>query len=148
MNRIKFILIISLLLSLFSCVKEEEIYTIPYAYVNFKININGLDSDLTHFSYKTFTEGRTIGESTGFAGLLIFRDSNGDIFAFDLCCPHERSKDVRIVPSDNGEATCPICKRKYIFWTGTGHCVQGGSPLQKYAVYGSTIQGVYHIRNR
>lgn len=148
MKIVKCTLLFLSLLMLFSCVKEEEIYTIPYASVYFKVDINGLDSDLTHFSYKTFTEGRTIGESTGFGGLLVFRNSEGNIFAFDLCCPHERAKDIRVVPSDVGEAICPTCHRKYVFWTGTGHCEQGGASLQKYAVYGSTYPGVFHIRNR
>lgn len=147
MNKIKYLLFIVAFLSAFSCAKEEPLYTVPYAPVYFRVDINGLDSDLTYFTHKSYLTGRTIGEQVGFGGLLVFRDNEGKVFAFDLSCPNERLKDVRVVPADNGEAVCPKCKKKYVFWTGTGHEAQGGAPLQRYRVLGSTQSGVFHIRN-
>ncbi len=147
MNKIKYIFFFVAFFSVFSCVKEEPLYTIPFAPVYFRIDINGLDSDLTHFTYKKYLSGRTIGEQVGYSGLLVFRDSEGEIFAFDLCCPQEDSREIRVEPEDNGEAACPVCGNRYVFWTGTGHEVSGGESLQKYQVLGTTQSGVFHIRN-
>lgn len=130
------LLILLAILWITSCVEEENPYTIPYSRVYFQIDINGLDSDLSFFSHKLFTQPRTVGESTGYGGLLIFRSHQGEISAYDLSCPHEKNKDIRVEPKNNGKAVCPECESVFVTMYGLGTCESGPSqnPLQKYNV--------------
>lgn len=124
------------LFSLLSCVDEAPPFTVPYAPVFFKLELNGLDSDLAFFDYKTFSQGRTIGERTGYGGLLVFRTHEGNIFAYDLCCPHEDDKNTRVQPTDNGKALCPGCGSVFVTMYGLGSVESGPSSesLQHYTV--------------
>ena len=120
--------------------------TIPYARVNFKIDV--VADNIGYFDFALFESPRRAGESVGYAGLLIFRDQGGQIFAYDLCCPKERSKSVKVVPNSTGEAVCPVCGSVYSIWTGFGNVVSGTStlPLQKYSV-SKYSDSAYTIRN-
>ena len=124
------------LLSAFSCTNEAPRFTVPYARVYFQIDVNGLDSDLSFFDYKVFTQGRTLGEQTGYGGLLVFRTAEGTIFAYDLCCPHEDNREIKVSPTDNGKAVCPKCGSVFVTMYGLGTPESGPAkePLQRYTV--------------
>ncbi len=102
---------------------------------------------IDYFDYAVFESPRRAGEYVGYAGLLIFRNQEGQIFAYDLCCPKERSKTVKVIPNSRGEAVCPVCCSVYSIWTGFGNVVSGSSTLtlQKYNV--SNANPVYIIRH-
>ncbi len=119
--------------------------TIPYGTVNFKIDL--MTDKIDYFDYAVFDSPRRSGEYVGYAGLLIFRNQEGQIFAYDLCCPKERSQTVKVIPNSRGEAVCPVCGSVYSIWTGFGNVVSGPStlPLQKYNV--SNANPVYIIRH-
>lgn len=141
---------ITLLLSVVSCVDEASRFTVPYSRVFFRIDVNGLDSDLTFFGHKAFVQGRTVGEQTGFGGLLVFRTAEGSIFAYDLSCPHEDNREVKVQPADNGKAVCPRCGSVFVTMYGLGTVESGPSaePLQRYTVrkdFGR--EGVFVITN-
>lgn len=158
--RIKLFSLLIFIFLLPSCEKEESRYTLPYARVYFRIDINGRDSDLTHFSHKTFTKPNTAAESVGYAGLLVFRDYNGDIFAYDLACPYEKDKNIQVKPNSSGHAVCPQCDSEYVIMYGTserngtlglGTPVKGKGPatqpLQSYLVTGTQRQGEFLVIN-
>ena len=128
-----------------SCTQEIPALTIPSAPVNFKIDL--MTDKIDYFDYAVFDSRRRAGECVGYAGLLIFRNQEGQIFAYDLCCPKERSKAVKVIPNSRGEAVCPVCGSVYNIWTGFGNVVSGPStlPLQKYNV--SNANPVYIIRH-
>ena len=134
-----------------SCADEAPRFTVPFARVYFQIDINGLDSDLTYFAHKTFTRGRTVGEQVGFGGLLIFRDDRGNIFAYDLCCPHEDDKNIRVEPTDNGKAVCPKCGTVFVTMYGLGSVESGvaNQSLQRYNVSKSSRgEGAFVVTNK
>lgn len=150
MRRFVLILFSVTLLPAGSCVDEAPRFTIPYARVFFQIDVNGLDSDLTFFSHKTFTHGRTVGEQTGYGGLLIFRTTGGGILAYDLCCPHEDDREIKVRPSDNGKAVCPKCGTVFVTMYGLGTPESGpaAEPLQSYAVRRNfQREGVFVVTN-
>lgn len=150
MRRFTNILFSVLLLSILSCADEAPRFTVPYARVFFQVDVNGLDSDLSFFDYKTFTQGRTIGEYTGYGGLLIFRSVEGAIYAYDLCCPHEDDKNIQVEPTDNGKAVCPKCGSVFVTMYGLGSVESGPSkePLQSYTVRrNQNREGVFVITN-
>jgi len=84
-----------------SCTQEIPALTIPSAPVNFKIDL--MTDKIDYFDYAVFESPRRAGEYVGYAGLLIFRNQEGQIFAYDLCCPKERSKTVKVIPNSRGE---------------------------------------------
>ncbi len=143
-------LITLLFFLLHGCVEEEHPFNLPYAPVNFVIDINGIDSDLHDLSYKLFHQGRAAREHVGFGGLLIFKNHDGDIFAFDLSCPYEQARDVWVKPNDNWEAECSVCGSKYEIFYGSGQRRSGPADkgLQKYQVIPDTHpKGRFLIKN-
>ena len=138
---------IPLLCLTISCSKEEIKSTIPYAPVNFKIDL--VADKIDYFDYALFEQPRLAGEYVGYAGLLIFRDHEGVLFAFDLCCPYEKNRDIKVQPNTLGEAKCPACQTVYdIMHQGQGFVKSGPGKLhlQRYSVLKSS-EDIYRIRN-
>lgn len=73
---------------------------------------------------------------TGFGGILLVCDVLGTPQAYDLACPVERSRDVRvnIDPKDEYLAVCPKCGSKYNVVSLTGHPVAGRAAEQGFAL--------------
>lgn len=148
--RSKVWLIILSLFLLSGCKTEEHFSNFPFAPVNFMIDLNGLDSDLHELSYKIFHQGRFFQEHVGLGGLLVFRNTAGEIIAFDLSCPHEASKEIRVKPNDFWKAECPACGSSFDMLNGLGSPVSGPSKsyLKKYNASPNFHQkGQYLIKN-
>ncbi len=125
-----------LILSAFSCTKIYE-SPIPWAHVYLQLDLRFEDRDLIGPTrYKVFTSGRKAGESVGYAGIVVICGLDNNYYAFDLCCPHERSATVRIEPNEIGQGICPQCHTVYDLGYGTGAPTQGvsRSVLRRYAV--------------
>ena len=150
MRRSITILLFVVLLSVVSCVDEVSRFTVPYSRVFFQIDVNGLDSDLTFFDYKILVQGRTVGEQTGYGGLLVFRTIEGNIFAYDLCCPYEDNREIKVKPTDNGKAVCSKCGSVFVTMYGLGTAESGpaNESLQSYMVRKNlNREGVFMITN-
>lgn len=136
-----------LFLAFSSCVKEQPRNSLPYAPVNFKIDV--LTDKIDFFSYATFEHPRLADEYVGYGGLLVFTDQNGSVFAYDLCCPHEKNRAIKVKPNNAGEAVCAVCGSKFDIMTGGLGFVKSGpstSPLQSYSVL-QVSDIVYRVRN-
>lgn len=78
--------------------------------------------------------------ATGFGGVLLVGDVNGAPAAYDLACPVECRRDVRIfVNTETLEGECPECHSTYdIFSLGgyplTGPAARDGYGLRRYSV--------------
>ncbi|WP_293672212.1 hypothetical protein [uncultured Parabacteroides sp.] len=131
-----------LVLLALSCSKFEE-SDIPYAYVNIEIDLRFQDKDLVPLlSYKEITQIGTFHKGIGFAGVLLVHGYDDIFYAYDLCCPHEVSKDIKIVADDTGYAKCPKCGTIYEIGLGTG-APNGASkyPLRRYTVTPKSASG-------
>jgi nitrite reductase/ring-hydroxylating ferredoxin subunit len=141
-------------------VDETDRYTIPFAPVSFTVDLLGQDHKLNiALSYKVFTEKdrRVDSDRFGFAVLLVVADVTGNaLFAYDLCCPYEDSKIIKVKPRSDGKAECPECGSVYFTMYGStsGNMMYGfGTPekgpsseaLQSYRVI--LQNGVYHLSN-
>ena len=79
-------------------------------------------------------------DATGFGGLLLVTDVLGSPVAYDLSCPYEARRDVRIeIPQDELFARCPKCGSTYDVFTNHGYPMSGpaaehGYALQRYSV--------------
>ena len=69
------------------------------------------------------------------------------LYAFDLCCPHEGKRDIRLTV-DGFFATCGNCGSSFEIGNGTGYVNKGPSkqPLKRYNVYGSYGE-LYRVGN-
>lgn len=67
-------------------------------------------------------------QQIGFSGLLVINIGipidglTTPLCAFDLCCPHESQRDIRIIPTDDMKAKCPKCGSIY-------NLLEGGRPI-------------------
>lgn len=78
--------------------------------------------------------------ATGFGGVLLVCDVNGNPAAYDLSCPVECKRDVRIfVNTDELVGECPKCHSTYDIFTLGGYPLSGqaakdGFGLRRYNV--------------
>ncbi len=87
--------------------------------------------------------------ATGFGGVLLVGDVNGAPAAYDLSCPVECKRDVRVfINGDQMVAECPECHSTYdVFALGgyplTGPAARDGFGLRRYTV--GSGGGVYML---
>lgn len=135
--------VISLIIIAFCCTacgSEEEHNDIPWAAVRFTINLESVDNSLKNpATTKVFTgDNVTIAnQQVGFAGLLVVsgveldsRTGNPVLYAFDLCCPNECRKDVKIIPKGL-EARCSLCNSVFDLTYGFGNATDGPAKNRK-----------------
>lgn len=115
----KFILsVIILFVISISCEDQIPHNNIPNASVSFTLMLNSRDNILNNWlAYKTFTEKdrRFDSDRFGFGGLLVVTDNTGSsIYAYDLSCPYEGKKNIVVIPTSDGKATCSGCQSVYV----------------------------------
>jgi len=140
------------LFTIFALSCEKEYYTtIPYVPVNIDLKLETQDYELiANLGYKTFTQPRFALEKLGFGGVLVINgigENQVNLFAYDLACPVEALRNIRIVPDKSPvTATCPKCGAVFTIATGTG-APQSGTKyyLKSYKVIGNGMQ--YVVRN-
>ncbi|WP_294080525.1 Rieske 2Fe-2S domain-containing protein [Proteiniphilum sp. UBA5384] len=139
-----------------SCGSEVPRQTIPYGPVNFRVELMSYDSELKNPDcYKIFTEEhrRLNSDRFGYAGVLVITDARGNLYAFDLCCPHEDSRQAVVSPDYDGngyagKVRCNSCGSVYVTMFGIGNVESGPSsePLQRYTVI-QLQDGSYRVIN-
>lgn len=120
----------------FSCSKINE-SSIPYYRVYLTLDLRYQDKELVGlYNYKEYTAARNAGESTGYSGVLVVCGDNSVYYAYDLCCPHEAEKAIKVVPDHAGNAKCPKCGTEYQTAYGSGAPTSGPSKfaLRRYNV--------------
>ena len=128
------------LLACFSLSCEDEIYSpIPNSQVHVELDLNFEDSELVAKSaYKIFTQPRKGVDRLGFGGILVingFGQNIVDLYAYDLACPVEADRNVKVKPDDVGKATCPECNAVYDIAYGAGRPESGTKySLRSYRV--------------
>lgn len=152
---VKVALLLVLFLPLSFCAEEAPRATVPFAPVSFLVDLNGLDHSLNSpLSYKVYTEQdrRSDEDRFGFSGLLVVSANTTEtvLYAYDLCCPHEKRRDIKVVPGDNGTAACPACGSMFVTLYGFGAVEAGpaSEPLQKYRIIPFPSRaGAYRVMN-
>lgn len=73
--------------------------------------------------------------ATGFGGILLVGDVNGDPVAYDLSCPVECKRDIRIfVNTKEMIGECPKCHSTYDIFTLGGHPLSGQAATDGYGL--------------
>ena len=77
------------------------------------------------------------GEYTGFGGVMLVCDPNGEYLAFDLACPVEKKADIRVKYDTEstiaGIVKCPECGSTYNIYAG-GTAYGGEALNMKYGL--------------
>ncbi|MDD2327558.1 MAG: hypothetical protein PHZ13_04480 [bacterium] len=140
-----------LLAMVLSCGEEPYRNSIPFAQVNFLIDLNGPDYVLgNQLEYKILLENdrRRPEDRMGYAGLLVVAGAYGKLYAYDCCCPYEKSREIRVEPDSDGYAKCPRCGSLFVTIYGLGSPVRGPATesLQIYRVM-PLQEGIFRIIN-
>jgi hypothetical protein len=145
----------------FSC--DEEIYsTIPYSPVNLFLNLDFVDNKLNaNLAYEEISMPRIGSDKIGFGGILVINGLGVEpvnLFAYDLACPVEAQRNIKIVPDNTSApgaeisiamtATCPKCRAVYNIANGFG-APQSGTKLflKKYNVIPESGGRQYRVIN-
>jgi hypothetical protein len=82
-----------------------------------------------------FIDKRLENDRIGFGGILVINGHGENmlvnLFAYDLACPVEVDKNIRIVPNDLVQAVCPHCKAVYMIANGSGAPLSGSKNFLK-----------------
>jgi hypothetical protein len=150
-----FISIFLAFISLQSC-DDEIISTIPYAPVSLTLDLKYEDSELRNpLIYKVFIKDsindRLASNRLGFGGILVINGRGENmlvnLFAYDLACPVEVNRNVRIKPNDLGEATCPQCGAVYMIANGSGAPISGSENFLKTYRVSPQMNDRYSVSN-
>lgn len=157
MKRTLFIATVFFAMLLSGCNNRVDNTSVPYAVVNFQIDVSmaGSDNQLREGmagNSKVFDELHPAFHSAaygsyGVSGVVVVRAIDDKLYAFDLCCPHEGKRDIRLAV-DGFFATCGNCGSSFEIGNGTGYVNKGPSkqPLKRYNVYGSYGE-LYRVGN-
>lgn len=152
--------VICSLLTLLSCGQEEEKYVFK-APVGFTINMISPDNFLVNVgnvgvylpresvpaynkllgtvsNVKVYGMPRGANDLTGTSGVLIINTGAGtslSLSAFELCCPHERLPDIKVIPNKDGIAKCPKCGGEFELYGGGRNKKNTSEKLQSYSIF-------------
>ena len=129
------------ILSLFAFTNSEDNYFPSYR-VNLELDLTFEDKALNEqMAYKTYIVGQTSGlaasDMTGFGGVLVYHGLGG-IAAYDLACPYEMKRTVRIEVAEDGiKAVCPQCGSEFGIFENAGAVLKGPATqgLKIYQTY-------------
>lgn len=123
----KHLLWVPVILLVFSCSKDDR-PDIPYVRVYFSVDLQFKDKELTvPLAAKVFTIPRNSEESVGYSGLLVVYGIDGEYYVYDLCCPYDAQKNIRVTPANAGRAECLHCTSEFDISYGGGYPVSGPS---------------------
>lgn len=94
-------------------------YGTPGALDHKMFYIDGADRHPADFPWTALTY-------TGYGGILLVGDISGAPYAYDLACPVELRRDVRLrIDTETNEAYCPVCGSRYSVYTNYGNPLSG-----------------------
>ena len=128
--------IVSLLLTGFN---DTVISSVPDSYVNLQLNLTTTYPTFRNnpYSYLLFEKPILVTDAVGYGGILVYCGVES-YFAYDLCCPYEHKRKIKIRPNSDSKLefkfTCDSCKTIYDVSSGFGYPVSGPSKeaLRRY----------------
>ena len=132
----RLIILFSCFLLCLSCKNEEEA---PVGYVNFTIDPNSpMYSNLNTVGGYEYLVG-------GYRGVVVFRYSWDEFFAYERACPKDNEAAVVVDTASSVILICPKCGSKFIYTDGTPVEGPAKSPLRSYSThYDGNVLHVYN----
>lgn len=113
---------------IFNTVADWNTYGLPGAASYRNFILTSTEKVPSNFPY-------TAMSYTGYGGILLVDDVNGNILAYDLSCPVECSPTIRIaVNGDDLTAECPKCHSVYDIMSLYGHPRSGPAAERGYGL--------------
>lgn len=105
-----------------------------------------IDIHLPDYSGVVFTVNRDrYGNQIGVSGIIVYRLSEMEFYAFERYCPHDKKLTCRVtVGNENSMARCSCCQSEFLILSPTGDVVSGPSNwgLKRYR---TRIEGSYLV---
>jgi nitrite reductase/ring-hydroxylating ferredoxin subunit len=126
-------------LLLSGCSKDD--YPVPN--VSFTAYI---DIHLPDYSGTAFTVNRDrYGNQIGVAGIIVYRLSDIEYYAFERYCPHDQKINCKaVLADDKSTAVCTCCESEFLILSPTADVVSGPSKLG-LKNYRTRIDGPYLV---
>ncbi len=138
--KVRFFLVVTItILFLFGCSKEDD----PIPNVSFTAYI---DIRLPDYSGSVFTVNRdSYGHLIGVSGIIVYRISDVEFYAFERYCPHDKKLTCRVtVGEENSIAQCSCCQSEFLILSPTGDVVSGPAK-SGLKVYRTRMEGDYLV---
>lgn len=120
------ILFLSLTGILFSCEDANDNSSIPDYPVYLERNTNSEAIPLrTIGGVMTFTEYEKSSDALGYGGIMIMYGYKDEYYAYDMACPYEKKRTVRVTPNGVGQAICDECGSVFNIGWGGGYRESG-----------------------
>lgn len=122
-----------------SCREKDSYPPFPRYPVHYTLQMSSAEAQplLASGGYVVITQPKSVvSRDIGLGGLLVVHSPHreGAFYAYDLACPVERDRNVRIFVNDRWEAECHKCGNRFDILYGTGLASSSSSvpPLQVY----------------
>jgi Rieske Fe-S protein len=123
-----------------SCKKKEDV--VPNVYVNFSIFLG--DPEFATLQ----TIGNYVFVTGGYSGIVIYRYSQTEFFAFDRCCTYKPTDRCAVLPDTSNTLflKCPCCASTFSYIYGD---VQSGPADRALTSYNAVFDGnsTLHVYN-
>lgn len=136
---IKYFLLSTFLAFLLAGCDDSVRSSIPDAPVYLELNMATAPYTSMKYSSNNFVFFETrnnlpVTFSVGYAGIIVGTGFDGAYYAFDMSCPFEVKRDVRVYPNDLGQAVCEECGSIFDIGNGNGFPISGKAtePLKRY----------------
>jgi len=135
-----------------SCNNDSNRSSIPIAPVQVRINLQHFPHLSAPFATEYFTETNPVVGvwAVGYGGVLIstftdFNSANIVFAAFDMACPYEIDRNIRVFPeSNNVFAVCEKCGSRFDLSDGLG-IRETGPATENLRRFNAFRDGLFHL---
>lgn len=126
MKQIKITILAIILTSLSGCY-DNVISSIPDYPVHLQLNLTTTYPTFKNSinQYLLFEKRIFETDAIGFGGIIVYTGFDGAYYAFDMACPHEAKREIKVYPNDLGQAVCKECGTVYDMSYGIGNPTSG-----------------------
>jgi nitrite reductase/ring-hydroxylating ferredoxin subunit len=124
----KILLFCILMLTSIKCNTPQN--KIPFVYVDFTIDLNSAEF------YELNAIGNYVYVTGGVSGIIIYRDSRDNFYAYERACPYDPDKGRVVVEKNGYRVIDSVCGSEFSL-TMDGAVLKGPArlPLRKYNTY-------------
>jgi hypothetical protein len=115
---------------------DNYVSSIPDYPVNLKLNLTTTYPTFknSYNQYLLFEKRVLETDRIGYGGIMVYTGFDGTYYAWDMACPYEADKDIKVHPNELGQAICDSCKSVFELGFGVGNPSSGPAKevLKKY----------------
>ncbi len=111
----------------FSACYDNVISSIPDYPVHLQLNLTTTYPTFRNSinQYLIFEKRIFETDAIGFGGIIVYTGFDGNYYAFDMACPHEAQREIKVYPNNLGQAVCNGCGTVFDISYGIGNPSSG-----------------------